>query len=112
LNFVVNHCITIIIDLFKYNPEGAVLLKLGARVIKTGIAVILALAIASLLPKEAGLKSIAAVSAVVAMQPSVYRSIKTIADRANGNIIGAVLAVLMVTALVIILSLWVLPLYY
>jgi uncharacterized membrane protein YgaE (UPF0421/DUF939 family) len=98
LNFVVNHCITIIIDLFKYNPEGAVLLKLGARVIKTGIAVILALAIASLLPKEAGLKSIAAVSAVVAMQPSVYRSIKTIADRANGNIIGAVLAVLMVTA--------------
>jgi uncharacterized membrane protein YgaE (UPF0421/DUF939 family) len=98
LNFIVNHCITIIIDLFKYNPEGAVLLKLGARVIKTGIAVILALAIASLLPKEAGLKSIAAVSAVVAMQPSVYRSIKTIADRANGNIIGAVLAVLMVTA--------------
>jgi uncharacterized membrane protein YgaE (UPF0421/DUF939 family) len=98
LNFVVNHCITIIIDLFKYNPEGAVLLKLGARVIKTGIAVILALAIASLLPKEAGLKAIAAVSAVVAMQPSVYRSIKTIADRANGNIIGAVLAVLMVTA--------------
>lgn len=98
MNFVVNHCITIIIDLFKYNPEGAVLLKLGARVIKTGIAVILALAIASLLPKEAGLKSIAAVSAVVAMQPSVYRSIKTIADRANGNIIGAVLAVLMVTA--------------
>lgn len=98
MNFVVNHCITIIIDLFKYNPEGAVLLKLGARVIKTGIAVILALAIASLLPKEAGLKSIAAVSAVVAMQPSVYRSIKSIADRANGNIIGAVLAVLMVTA--------------
>lgn len=98
MNFIVNHCITIIIDLFKYNPEGAVLLKLGARVIKTGIAVILALAIASLLPKEAGLKSIAAVSAVVAMQPSVYRSIKTIADRANGNIIGAVLAVLMVTA--------------
>lgn len=98
MNFVVNHCITIIIDLFKYNPEGAVLLKLGARVIKTGIAVILALAIASLLPKEAGLKAIAAVSAVVAMQPSVYRSIKTIADRANGNIIGAVLAVLMVTA--------------
>ena len=73
-------------------------MKLGARVIKTGIAVILALAIASLLPKEAGLKAIAAVSAVVAMQPSVYRSIKTIADRANGNIIGAVLAVLMVTA--------------
>lgn len=84
--------------LIKYNPEGAVFLKLGARVIKTGIAVILALAIASFLPKEAGLKSIAAVSAVVAMQPSVYRSIKTIADRANGNIIGAVLAVLMVTA--------------
>ncbi|SUM33922.1 lipoprotein [Staphylococcus gallinarum] len=51
-------------------------MKLGARILKTGIAIILALFIASLLPNEAGLKAIAGVSAVVAMQPSVYRSLR------------------------------------
>lgn len=72
-------------------------MKLGARILKTGIAIILALFIASLLPDEAGLKAIAAVSAVIAMQPSVFRSIKTIGERAIGNLVGAVLAVVMVT---------------
>ena len=56
-------------------------MKLGARILKTGIAIILALFIASLLPNEAGLKAIAGVSAVVAMQPSVFRSIKTVSDQ-------------------------------
>jgi len=72
-------------------------LKLGARILKTGIAIILALFIASLLPNEAGLKAIAGVSAVVAMQPSVFRSIKTVSDQALGNVVGALLAVAMVT---------------
>ncbi|MGW9904949.1 uncharacterized membrane protein YgaE (UPF0421/DUF939 family) [Staphylococcus cohnii] len=72
-------------------------MKLGARILKTGIAIILALFIASLFPDEAGLKAIAAVSAVIAMQPSVFRSIKTISERAIGNLIGAILAVVMVT---------------
>lgn len=72
-------------------------MKLGARIIKTGIAIILALSIASFLPDDAGLKAIAGVSAVVAMQPSVFRSIKTISDQAIGNVIGASLAVIMVT---------------
>ncbi|MCU5746241.1 aromatic acid exporter family protein [Staphylococcus sp. SQ8-PEA] len=71
-------------------------MKLGARIIKTGIAIMLALLIASFLPKDAGIKAIAGVSAVVAMQPSVFRSIKTIADQAIGNVIGATLAVAMV----------------
>jgi len=72
-------------------------LKLGARILKTGIAIILALFIASLLPNEAGLKAIAGVSAVVAMQPSIFRSIKTVSDQAIGNVFGALLAVAMVT---------------
>lgn len=72
-------------------------MKLGARILKTGIAIILALFIASLLPDEAGLKAIAGVSAVVAMQPSVFRSIKTVSDQALGNVVGALLAVAMVT---------------
>ncbi|EJY95989.1 aromatic acid exporter family protein [Staphylococcus arlettae] len=72
-------------------------MKLGARIIKTGISIILALAIASLLPDEAGLKAVAGVSAVVAMQPSVYRSIKTVSEQAIGNVIGAILSVAMVT---------------
>ena len=67
------------------------------RQLKTGIAIILALFIASLLPNEAGLKAIAGVSAVVAMQPSVFRSIKTVSDQAIGNVFGALLAVAMVT---------------
>ncbi|MDK7115360.1 FUSC family protein [Staphylococcus pettenkoferi] len=71
-------------------------MKLGARIIKTGIAIMLALFIASFLPKDAGIKAIAGVSAVVAMQPSVFRSIKTISDQAIGNVIGASLAVAMV----------------
>ncbi|MCG7339844.1 aromatic acid exporter family protein [Staphylococcus sp. ACRSN] len=72
-------------------------MKLGARILKTGIAIILALFIASLLPNEAGLKAIAGVSAVVAMQPSVYRSLKIVSEQALGNVVGALLAVAMVT---------------
>ena len=72
-------------------------MRLGARIFKTGIAIILAMSIASLLPDNIGLKALAGVSAVVAMQPSVYRSIKTVSEQAIGNIIGALLAVTMVT---------------
>lgn len=55
------------------------------------------MSIASLLPDNIGLKTLAGVSAVVAMQPSVYRSIKTVSEQAIGNVIGALLAVTMVT---------------
>ena len=52
------------------------------------------MSIASLLPDDVGLK---ALSAVVAMQPSIYRSFKTVSDQALGNVIGAILSVTMVT---------------
>ena len=96
---------------YSQSLKGASLFlwRLGARFFKTGIAIILAMSIASLLPDDVGLKALAGVSAVVAMQPSIYRSFKTVSDQALGNIIGAILSVTMVTILVIILSLWVLP---
>ncbi|HCS9140383.1 TPA: aromatic acid exporter family protein, partial [Staphylococcus aureus] len=72
-------------------------MRLGARIFKTGIAIILAMSIASLLPDDVGLKALAGVSAVVAMQPSIYRSFKTVSDQALGNVIGAILSVTMVT---------------
>ena len=34
------------------------------------------------------------------MQPNIYRSMKTISEQATGNLIGAILAVIMVTILV------------
>ncbi|EHD0644644.1 aromatic acid exporter family protein [Staphylococcus pseudintermedius] len=72
-------------------------MKLGARILKTGIAIILAVSIASLLPHSAGMVTVAGIAAVVAMQPSVYRTFKTIVDQFQGNVIGALLAVAMVT---------------
>lgn len=64
-------------------------MKLGARILKTGIAIILAVSIASLLPHSAGMVTVAGIAAVVAMQPSVYRTFKTIVDQFQGNVIGA-----------------------
>lgn len=65
-------------------------MKLGARILKTGIAIILAISIASLLPSDAGMITVAGIAAVVAMQPSVYRTLKTIVDQFQGNVIGAI----------------------
>ncbi len=72
-------------------------MKLGARIFKTGIAIVLAMLIASLLPKSAGIPTIAGIGAIVAMQPSVYRSYKTIKEQFQGNLIGAILSVSMVS---------------
>lgn len=72
-------------------------MKLGARILKTGIAIILAISIASLLPSDAGMITVAGIAAVVAMQPSVYRTLKTIVDQFQGNVIGAILAIVMVS---------------
>ncbi|RZH97079.1 aromatic acid exporter family protein, partial [Staphylococcus aureus] len=44
-------------------------MRLGARIFKTGIAMILAMSIASLLRDDVGLKALVVVSAVVAMHP-------------------------------------------
>ena len=87
-------------------------MRLGARIFKTGIAIILAMSIASLLPDNIGLKTLAGVSAVVAMQPSVYRSIKTVSEQAIGNVIGALLACTMVTIFSDNFIIMALPLFY
>lgn len=66
-------------------------MKLGARIIKTGIAVCLSLYIASLL----GLHPIifAALASVLAIQPSLYRSWQNVLDQLQSNTIGAIMAI-------------------
>ncbi|GGE45534.1 lipoprotein [Pullulanibacillus camelliae] len=65
-------------------------MKLGARIIKTGLAIVLSLYLSELL----GLKpvSMAAVASAFAIQPSVYRSWQSIVDNVQANIIGAIIA--------------------
>ncbi|MCJ7843318.1 aromatic acid exporter family protein [Lederbergia sp. NSJ-179] len=72
-------------------------MKLGARMLKTGIAIILALLIAELLhiPSPA----FVGIGAIFAIQPTIYRSYLTIIDQVQGNILGAILAIGFVLAL-------------
>jgi uncharacterized membrane protein YgaE (UPF0421/DUF939 family) len=69
-------------------------MKLGARIFKTGIAIVLALLAADLFnfpnPVFAG------IAAVFAVQPTIYRSYLTIIEQIQANLIGAILAVLLV----------------
>lgn len=69
-------------------------MKLGARIFKTGIAIVFALFLAELLqlpnPVFAG------IAAIFAIQPSIYRSYLTIVEQIQGNIIGATVAVIFV----------------
>lgn len=60
-------------------------MKLGARILKTGIAIVLALYLATWL----GLPTpvFAGIAAVFAIQPSIYRSFLTIVDQVQANII-------------------------
>jgi uncharacterized membrane protein YgaE (UPF0421/DUF939 family) len=66
-------------------------MKFGARILKTGIAITIALYVANLFNLDP--PAFAAIAAVFAIQPSVYRSYQTILEQAQGNIIGAVFAV-------------------
>ncbi|AQQ52504.1 FUSC family protein [Planococcus lenghuensis] len=72
-------------------------MKLGARVLKTGIAVSLALYVAELLGLPASF--FAGITAIFALQPSIYRSFQTVIEQVYSNIIGAVIAVLFVLTL-------------
>ncbi|HZG73949.1 MAG TPA: aromatic acid exporter family protein [Chondromyces sp.] len=69
-------------------------MKLGARILKTGIAIVLALLVSQLL----GLPSpvFAGIAAVFAVQPNIYRSYLTIIEQIQANIIGATLAIVFV----------------
>lgn len=72
-------------------------MKLGARILKTGIAIILSLFLAEMF----GLKSpvFAGIAAIFAVQPTIYRSYLSIIEQIQGNIIGALTAVFFVLLL-------------
>ncbi|WP_026675694.1 aromatic acid exporter family protein [Alkalihalobacterium bogoriense] len=69
-------------------------MKLGARIFKTGIAIMVALYVAILAGLEPPM--FAALAAMFAIQPSIYRSVQTILEQFQANILGAVLAVIFV----------------
>lgn len=62
-------------------------MKLGARIFKTGIAITLALYLASWIGLPAPI--FAGIAAIFAIQPSIYRSFLIIIDQVQANIIGA-----------------------
>lgn len=66
-------------------------MKLGARVFKTGIAIVLALYVATLLQLPSPV--FAGIAAIFAVQPTIYRSFLTIVEQIQGNVIGAFVAV-------------------
>lgn len=66
-------------------------MKFGARIIKTGIAVVLAYYVCMWLSLEPPF--IAVVAAVLTTQPSIYMSLKFFADQLQANIIGALAAI-------------------
>lgn len=66
-------------------------MKLGARVLKTGIAIVIALFLAQLL--ELPTAVFAGIAAIFAIQPSIYRSYLTIVEQLQGNLIGATVAI-------------------
>jgi uncharacterized membrane protein YgaE (UPF0421/DUF939 family) len=71
-------------------------MRLGARTVKTGIAVVLAIYITQWLGLSDGV-SFSAATAALAIQPSLYRSFKELVDQMKGNIIGILIALISVT---------------
>ncbi|WNS80141.1 aromatic acid exporter family protein [Domibacillus sp. DTU_2020_1001157_1_SI_ALB_TIR_016] len=69
-------------------------MKLGARIFKTGIAIVLALYLAEWLNLPSPV--LAGIAAIFAIQPNIYRSYLTVIEQIQANIIGAVLAILFV----------------
>ena len=66
-------------------------MRLGARIIKTGVAIVLALFVAELLHLPQTV--FAGIAAIFAIQPSIYRSYLKIVEQIQGNIIGAIVAI-------------------
>lgn len=69
-------------------------MRLGARSLKTGVAVTMALFIALALHLTP--PTMAGIAAAVTTQPSVHRSFRTMVENIQGNIIGAIIAILFV----------------
>ncbi|MDK2824464.1 MAG: hypothetical protein PWQ67_2288 [Clostridia bacterium] len=65
-------------------------IKLGMRTLKTGLGIYLAFFISNLMGLEKG--ALAAITAVVGMQPSLKSSIKTIKNQLLATIIGCIIA--------------------
>ncbi|AYC30221.1 aromatic acid exporter family protein [Paenisporosarcina cavernae] len=70
-------------------------MKLGARILKTGVAIVFALFLADLLHLPSPV--FAGIAAIFALQPSIYRSYLTIIEQIQSNLIGAIVAVLFAT---------------
>ncbi|RLQ92362.1 FUSC family protein [Falsibacillus albus] len=69
-------------------------MKLGARIFKTGIAIVLALFVAEILHLPSPV--FAGIAAIFAVQPTIYRSYLSIIEQVQANLIGAILAVAIV----------------
>lgn len=72
--------------------EDLSILKVGPRVIKTGIAVTLALYVCSIFNFESAV--LAGVAAIFTIQPSIYRTWKHIWNQVQTNILGAIIALI------------------
>ncbi|MDQ0273598.1 FUSC family protein [Cytobacillus purgationiresistens] len=66
-------------------------MKLGARILKTGIAIILSLLLAELFQLPAPV--FAGIAAIFALQPTIYRTYLSVIEQIQGNLIGAIIAV-------------------
>ncbi|WP_276358443.1 FUSC family protein [Cohnella caldifontis] len=65
-------------------------MTIGARVLKTGLAVAFTLWIGALIGLKAPL--ISAIAAIFTVQPSIYRSWRQVLDQVQSNLLGAVIA--------------------
>ncbi|MBM7553856.1 FUSC family protein [Thalassobacillus pellis] len=72
-------------------------MKLGARMMKTGLAVAVAIYIATMTGMITPV--IAAIAAAFSIQPSIYKSYQTVLEQFQANFIGALLAVTIVYTL-------------
>lgn len=66
-------------------------MTIGARVLKTGIAVAFALWIGTLIGLNSPL--LAAIAAIFTIQPSIYRSWKQVLEQVQSNLLGAAIAI-------------------
>ncbi|PLT31920.1 aromatic acid exporter family protein [Peribacillus deserti] len=66
-------------------------MKLGARILKTGIAIILAIYVTQFFNMPSPV--FAAIAAIFAIQPTIYRSYITILEQVQANLVGAFAAV-------------------
>lgn len=69
-------------------------MKLGARIFKTGLAITLSLYVAMLFNLYPPM--FAAIAATFAIQPSIHKSVQTIFEQIQANVISAILAIIFV----------------